>query len=118
MQRSFSYDILTDGLNDKELTDLRLNSDVFINLQDSDQLSGAMLEHLCADNIVITGNWINYDVLKHAGVAYHSIDSISDLSSLFDSLDFYDKPNNREVIARDYLPENVLNKWNQIYESV
>lgn len=114
----FSYDILTDGLNDKELTDLRLNSDVFINLQDSDQLSGAMLEHLCADNIVITGNWINYDVLKHAGVAYHSIDSISDLSSLFDSLDFYDKPNNREVIARDYLPENVLNKWNQIYESV
>ena len=57
--------IITKRLNDQELTNLRLNCEVFINLQDTDQLSGAMLETLCADKIVITGSWLNYDVLKN-----------------------------------------------------
>lgn len=111
-----TYDIISKRLNDQELTNLRLNCEVFINLQDTDQLSGAMLETLCADNIVITGSWLNYDVLKRSGVFFYEINKISDLTSLLDSMNFNIRPNNREIIEKDYLPKNVLKKWIKLYE--
>lgn len=113
-----TYDIITKRLNDQELTNLRLNCEVFINLQDTDQLSGAMLETLCADNIVITGSWLNYDVLKNSGIFFYEINKISDLTSLLNSINFNKKSNNREVIVRDYLPENVKQKWIKVYENI
>ena len=111
-----TYDIIYKRLNDKELTNLRLNCEVFINLQDTDQLSGAMLETLCADNIVITGSWLNYDVLKTSGIFFYEINKISDLTSLLNSMNFNNRPNNRKIIVRDYLPKNVLKKWIKVYE--
>jgi len=113
-----TYDIITKKLNDQELTNLRLNCEVFINLQDTDQLSGAMLETLCADNIVITGSWLNYDVLKSSGVSFYEIDEIFDLTSLLNSINLKKRPVNREIIISEYLPKNVLFKWLSTYEKV
>ena len=115
---SCTYQMITKKLNNQEITDLRLNCDILINLQDTDQLSGAMLETLCADNIVITGSWLDYNVLKSSGIFFYEINKISDLANLLNSINLDKKPKNREIIVRDYLPQNVKQKWVEVYENI
>ncbi|KGE71138.1 glycosyltransferase [Spirochaeta lutea] len=67
-------------LSDIELAKSTLETDVFINLQETDAQSASMQEHMFAGSIVITGNWLPYDKLRKEGCYFHSIDSIGCLS--------------------------------------
>jgi len=113
-----TFEIINDRLNDDDLVELRLNSDIFINLQQSDQLSGAMLETLCANNIVITGKWLNYKSLNELGIKFYEINNFSELPNILNTINFFSKPKNRKIITNMYSPLKTLNKWSDIYESI
>lgn len=83
-----------------------------------DQLSGAMLETLCANNIVITGTWLDYNILKDLGVVFYEVKKTSDLSKLLNTLNFKIVLKNRDIIVKNYLPYNILNKWRNIYNGI
>lgn len=61
------YMILDRFMSDEEVAILRRASDFMIQVQTTDQFSGSMQEYLFAENIVITGDWLPYDVIDERG---------------------------------------------------
>jgi len=64
---------------DREIALIRKASDVFINVQVTDQFSGSMQEHLFAENVVITGDWLPYKTLDERGVFMRKVSSVDDV---------------------------------------
>ncbi|WP_181419062.1 glycosyltransferase [Mesotoga sp. TolDC] len=64
---------------DREIALIRKASDVFINVQVTDQFSGSMKEHLFAENVVITGDWLPYKTLDERGVFMRKVSSVDDV---------------------------------------
>jgi glycosyltransferase involved in cell wall biosynthesis len=62
--------LFTSFMTNEEVATLRLATDIMINVQPTDQLSGSMQEHFYAGNIVIAGEWLPYSVFDEAGVFY------------------------------------------------
>jgi len=62
-------------MNDEEVARLRRATDIMINVQQTDHLSGSFLEHLYARSIVICGSWLPYDILVDKGVFFLTVDS-------------------------------------------
>ena len=74
--------VLSDYLPDKDVASLRLATDIFINVQTTDAISASMLEHLCAGNIMISGNWLNYLELEEAEILYFKVNSTEELAAI------------------------------------
>lgn len=79
-----NYRLIEDFLPEIDNAHLRNASDIMIQLQISDQLSGAMQEYLCTENLVITGSWLPYKVLIDNEINMIMLNSISELSSVLD----------------------------------
>lgn len=77
-----SFEVINRFLNKEELTDLRLRSDIFIQVQTSDQFSTSMLEYIFAGNLVITGAWLDYQEMRKKGVQFKQIEKMTDLSGV------------------------------------
>lgn len=60
---------------------LRKISDIMIHVQTTDQFSGSMQEHLYAENIVINGGWLPYDILKKKGSFFLEVEKTSQLKN-------------------------------------
>lgn len=67
-----SYKLLDKILSDEEISMLRLAPDITLNAQLSDGFSSSIQEHLLAQNILIVGNWLPYNFLRHKGVFFKS----------------------------------------------
>lgn len=78
--------LLTEFMTSKQIASLRLLSSFFIQLQITDTLSGAMLEHLYAGSVVITGSWLKYDVLDKMGMYLQKVDHVSEIGDKLHSL--------------------------------
>jgi len=78
----YEYELIEHFLTDLEVAYLRKSTDIFIQLQKTDQFSGAMTENLYSQNIVITGAWLPYGDLLKMGVFLYQINSIDYLSEL------------------------------------
>lgn len=70
------YTLYDYPLSTSAIANIRLESDVFIHLRDTDQLSGSFQEHLFAGNVVITGSWLPYSGLLDNGAVFFTIDSL------------------------------------------
>jgi glycosyltransferase involved in cell wall biosynthesis len=66
-------------LTDEKVAMIRKASDIMINLQKTDQFSGAMQEHLYAKNVVITGVWLPYGLLKETGAWFVEVDHLDEI---------------------------------------
>jgi len=75
----FPVRFFTKHMSFKDVARLRRVSDILINILETDQMSGAMLEHLHAGSIVITGSWLPYDILYEKGAFLCKIDSVQAL---------------------------------------
>ena len=60
-------------MSDEDLARLRCATDIMVQVQPTDQLAGAMQEHLFAGSVVITGDWLPYGVLRDAGVRFWTV---------------------------------------------
>lgn len=70
-----AYKIISGFIADPDIARLRKMTDIFINIQKTDHLSGSLLEHLYAGSIVISGRWLPYDILDEKGVFQLYVDS-------------------------------------------
>lgn len=119
---AFSSTIYENYLDDELITKLRKVSDIMIQLQQTDQFSGSMQEYLFANNIVITGSWLPYQVFKTKGVYFEEIDSVSELSNLLKSvLIKKDECSVKTQINADIIYnlsswKSTIQKWVELYE--
>ncbi len=118
----FSFTIIKDFLNTQELVALRRASDILIQLQKTDAMSGSMMETLFAGNIVITGSWLPYNYLKEIGLHFLEIEGFDALNSTLqyaiENLD-YEKnmSKTKNNILFDLISlEQTAKKWNSIYD--
>lgn len=109
-------------LSDEKVAQLRIASDIMIQLQESDQFSGSMQEHMYAENVVITGSWLPYDILKERGVWFLEVSELSQLTKILPdvilNLPEYkvQASNNKDKIARLSLWENNIEDWVALYQ--
>lgn len=107
---------IIDQLSDRELAVYRKRINVCIQLQKTDQFSGAMQEHLYAGSRVITGKWLPYQVLDDAGTDYCRIESIPQLKEVLPK-EIYKNSNarNTEIIRSLSSWKNTVEMWFSLY---
>lgn len=65
-----SYTILDHFLQPSEVAVIRKTSDVVVNVQTTDALSGSLQSHLYCKNVCIFGEWLNYTPFTNNGIFY------------------------------------------------
>ena len=114
--------VLENFLTGDKLQALRVASDIFVHIQERDQMSASMLEHLAAGSVVITGKWLPYESLIEKGVYFISMDTPGELSQtlsrVIDNIEEYkDKSKvNREIILDMVSWESIKKNWYKYYE--
>lgn len=117
----FSYNVFTEFLDDTQNAALRLSTDIMIQLQSNDQLSGAMQEHMYAGSVVITGNWLPYQVLRDLDLYFIGIEHVKDIgAALVSCLENLEKEkilcsDNPEQIYRLSSWNNTIKDWESLY---
>ncbi len=87
IDKKLNHIVIRDTLFGDDIAGLRVSTDVLIQLQKNDMLSGAMQESLYAGADVITGSWLKYSVLLEHGARYTTIDDIDrDLVASLESI--------------------------------
>jgi hypothetical protein len=120
-QFPFSQTTFSEYLDDIDNARLRLSSDIMIQLQANDQLSGAMQEHLFAGNVVITGAWLPYKLFRSKGIFFREIQEIANIGDeLVYCLNNLDREKqkcigNDEKIYSMSGWENTISDWVNVY---
>lgn len=118
----FKYYIYDTFLPDDQIAKIRKASDVMIQLQDTDQFSGSMQEHLYANNVVITGSWLPYETLKQYNIWFLELDKIEQLievlPDVLSDFDRYNKKitNNLKSIEDLSSWSNNITEWTKLYK--
>ncbi|PZX54197.1 glycosyltransferase [Algoriphagus chordae] len=108
-------------LSQTDVSTIRVATDIFINLQITDQYSASMVEALYAGSIIITGSWLPYKSLKNSGVFFIELDSIQELSKtliyvLNDIVDISKKAKvNKKIIEDMFESETLAQDWLSFY---
>ena len=107
----FEYEVLDRMIFGAELAEFRQSTDILIQIQRHDALSGAMLESLYAGACVITGQWLPYDDLRKAGVDWIEVESASGVAeALNEALNRMVDTDRNERIASS------LGRWSLVAE--
>lgn len=119
-QVNLDYIILEEFLYGDDNANIKLASDIMINMLETDSFSGSMQEFLYANNIVITGSWLPYEVFDNAGIQYVKIDDISELylelKKVIDSdIQTFDTSKNKNIISKLSLWSNTIESWVNAY---
>lgn len=108
-------------MTNQEVAILLNATDIFIQLQKTDQFSGSMQEHMYANNIVITGSWLPYKILEENDVYFRTVDSLEnigkDLSYCIDNLEkeVLQFGSNKEKIYELSGWPNVIVQWLKLF---
>lgn len=81
-----SGEFLEETLTHKELAELRVKTDILLQLQKTDQLSAAMTESIYAGAHVITGSWLQYKVLDDLNITWTKVNTLSELVKVFSEI--------------------------------
>jgi hypothetical protein len=73
VKSKFRFRIFTKYLPDEDIADIRINSDIAINIQFSDQSCLSLLEHLYCGGVVLIAEWLPYKFWDDMGVYYHKV---------------------------------------------
>jgi hypothetical protein len=121
-QSDLDHIVLEEYLYDDDNAYVKLASDIMINLLTTDSFSGSMQEFLYAGNEVITGSWLPYDVLDEQGVCYTKIDDFSQLNDAIASCMMNKRQDHlvKNIFIISHLShwDNVIDTWEEMYESV
>lgn len=116
-QKGIPFVVLTQFFTEKELAIYRKSVDVFIQVQNTDQLSGAMQEFLAAGCNVITGSWLPYSVLDEMNIDYLKVDHLNDIGEVLkNSLKRnINKSHNQKMINNLSGWDGNIDKWLGLY---
>lgn len=114
----FDYRIIDRYLTDEELAVYRCSVDIMIQVQDSDQLSGAMQEHLYGGAKIITGKWLPYNVFDDAGIDYRKVNDRTEIGEHVLKIrnEIIDKEANKKAVAGLSKWEYTIDGWIQQLE--
>lgn len=73
---------ITDFKTRQQMACLHLVTDLFIEIQPTDNGNAFMIEALFAQNQIVTGRWLNYQRFEQFGLPYYLIDSPDELSNM------------------------------------
>jgi hypothetical protein len=104
--------VITDLMSDMDLARLRCATDIMVQVQPTDQLSGAMQEHLHAGSVVITGAWLPYGVLSDAGVRFWTINDRAGLAKELEACISELSDREAACVGND-APIRALSSWSQ-----
>lgn len=119
-QTNLDYIVLEEFLYRDDNANIKLASDIMINILETDSFSGSMQEFLYANNIIITGEWLPYEVFDNAGIHYVKIDDINELylelKKVIDSdIQTFDTSKNKNIISELSLWSNTIESWLDAY---
>ncbi|APT76110.1 hypothetical protein LN42_06740 [Marinitoga sp. 1137] len=125
LNSNLNFRIFKDFMDYDEIAKLRLVSDIMINLPITDQLSGSMQEYIYAGNIVITGEWLPYNILWENGIKTINIKNIDEINDAliyavenFDSLkSLYEKDNEKiyKISSWEYTIKDWIYMYNKLF---
>lgn len=120
-----SYTIIKGGYSsDRDVAILRLATDFVFQLSDFDAVSASIRECICAGSIVITGNWLQYDMLKNTGFKYPEVTDIDEGVKLFYHLQnnyptcLEEYEINKRLGENEYSWGNCIKPWAEAYKKV
>jgi len=113
---------IMDYLSPDKVAALRLITDLFIHIQDTDAHSFTMREFLLADTQVINGRWLSYPELEQFGVPYYECenkDTLKDILASFfkGELPLIDCPEDLKKYLQKSSWDNVVLHWTNFYTS-
>lgn len=109
-------------LNDEEVAMVRCSTDILVQVQSTDQLSGSMLEHLFAGSVLLTGAWLPYGQMAEQGLTYWTTASLqtlgADLQTCILELDARRAAcvRNRQVVWGMTYWCNTAPQWSALYD--
>lgn len=124
MESPFNYIIVDSFLSEENVALYRLSSDIYIQLQLNDVLSGSMLEYLSCNDIVITGSWLPYQTLDRIGVFYNTVDCVTEtpqkVLQIVENFDNYKRKaeKNHDLIMNNFKWDFVIKDWIKVYETI
>ncbi len=120
----FSNKIYEKFMMDGEVAMLRMSSDLMIQVQVTDQLSGSMMEHLYAENVVITGDWLPYQILEEKQIFVVKVSSVEEVAAkLLYAIQNWEELRwkckaNREIIWEFASWQKNIQPWIAMYEDL
>ena len=118
----FEYKIFDSYLSDVSVAKIRKASDIMLQCQITDQLSGSMLEHLFSKNVLITGSWLPYKSLKDIKCWFYSVDEIAEIKTLIPQVVLnYEKllkktSGNPDIVASHFSWDRTITEWIKLYK--
>lgn len=110
-----TYSIVDRYLSNEEMGLLRKGTDIYLHFPQTDAFSATLLEHLYAQNTVVTGSWLPYGKHRVNQVFFKELESIQNLSIL--NLDFDDQSQiNPDKIDSLLAKEATAENWLSIYK--
>lgn len=101
--------IFSEYMNHKTIAQLWLATDIFVNAQESDGLSGSVLESMYAGALLMNASWLQYSEYEDWGLKYCSFSRFEDLPQLL--TDAIRTTLERNVVNRDILTTKM--SWQQ-----
>jgi hypothetical protein len=117
-QYNLKHYFITNYLTNLEVAKLRLATDIMIQVQNTDQLSGSMQEHLFAKNKVITAEWLPYAIFDNLGIRYFKIKSLDNLAeTILNAVNSseIDYTENQQIIWELSSWETCITNWVNLY---
>ena len=114
---SINYSILEDYILGDDLAQFRICTDILIQVQKTDAMSGAMLESIYAGAKVITGAWLPYGDLRGLGIDWIEVNDVDEISSqLLKLIDKkIDQKKNKEIVAKIARWSDLTPSWLNCY---
>ena len=124
-QNGCSYTMIKSYMSDDDVACLRKATDVLFQLSDFDNLSGSILESLCANTLLISGDWFpSYHVLKEAGFKYLEVqnreEAVDCLYKVIGNFDYYRDfvKNNKDIAALKQSWPECIKEWIGVYKEL
>jgi hypothetical protein len=124
MKSGLDYRILDTFMSDIDMARLRYVTDIMVNVQETDQLSGTFQEHIYAGSIAICGSWLPYRILEDRRVYLVKVDSPNETGEkilhVLSRLDEYRKrsENNPAAIGDLGRWDIIMKDWDHAYQDL
>lgn len=114
---------LTQFMTDTQIAYLHLVTDLFIQIQPTDNGNAFMIESLFAENQIVTGKWLNYNCFEQFGTPYYLIDSVDELYGKLKSIFIKElpKPIIPEQLISIYTPKpeyDAIVFWKTLFDTL
>ena len=121
MREGLNAIFLEEFLSIKEMVCLHLITDLFINIQPSDNGNAFLLEALSANNKIICGKWLVYPQLEKYGIPYYQCETPDTLhESILEALADKESKVPKELIneLRRYTPDDLISLWSAFLKNI